>query len=320
MKTGPTQQSLALTANLPPLTESYAATLGLAAKSDYWSLSIGGQERAVRQTGGNLTPTPISASVQVGAPLGITLSDSATWDFTVGGPEGGFTSNATTATWGWATATLQSQYAQMLTPEPNVGWVATVGMAFIPASFTASFTPSYTPSKDAIWQPTLSASLTYNQSLLQFSTSTMVFGLSIDLKLGSGFTLDISSQSQNSSAWLYWPSLFSIPSDIPVQAVNPLTDILDSLSVWDTSKLYAANFKLKSLSMKLSQDLGDWTLSASATATPTLYTPSTGLSIGSYWYINPSFSVNIAWKDIPFMKNTINYQSTVAGASPTLSW
>ncbi|HUX42302.1 MAG TPA: hypothetical protein VMV83_14135 [Rectinemataceae bacterium] len=297
MKTGSTQQSLAFSASLPPLTESYAATLGLAANSVGWSLTLGGQERFVRQTSGNLKASPLTASAKVAAPFGLSISDSLIWDFDLMN----FSSNSASATWGWVTATLQSQYAQRYTILSNA-WSLTGSPSFIPTSFSASFAPRLDPPKDADFQPTLSSSLSYTQSLLRFSDSVMTFGLSVDLKLGAGFALNLSSQSQNRNAWRYWPQLLSIPGSLGSASsymVNPIIDIGNSLAIWNSAALQNANFKLKSLSFKLSQDLDDWTLSASASATPTLSSDST------YWYINPSFTLNIAWKDIPMMKSNI---------------
>ncbi len=305
--TGPVQQSLAFSASLPPLTESYSATLALAAKPAGWTFGLGGQARYARQTGGGLKPSPFSASASVASPIGLSLQDSLTWDFDLAS----FSSNAATATWGWATATLQSQYAQQLTPVAGVGWQAAGGSAFIPASFSATIAPRLDPQKDADFQPTLSSSLSYTQSLIRFSDSLMIFGVSVNLRLGAGFSLDFSTQSQNSLAWKYWPQFFSIPSSFgspDAFRVDPIADIGNSLKFWDSASLQKGNFKLKNLSFRLSQDLDDWTLAASASATPTLSTD------GTYWYINPSFSVNIAWKDIPMLKSAIVYQNS------NLSW
>lgn len=306
MKTGSTQQSLAFSASLPPLTESYAATLGLAVNPVGWSLTLGGQERFVRQSSGNLKASPLTASAKVAAPLGLSVSDSLIWDFDLMN----FSSNLASATWGWATASLQFQYTQSYTIA-NSAWQVTGSPSFIPTSFSASFAPRLDPPKDADFQPTLSSSLSYTQSLLRFSESVMTFGLSVDLKIGSGFSLNLSSQSQNRNAWRYWPQLLPIPASLASAnsyEVNPIIDIANSLAIWNSTALRSANFKLKSLSFKLSQDLDDWTLSASATATPTLSSDST------YWYINPSFTLNIAWKDIPMMKSNITYQNS------NLSW
>ncbi|HUX36280.1 MAG TPA: hypothetical protein VMV44_00135 [Rectinemataceae bacterium] len=306
-KTGSSQQSLGLTASLPPLAESYSANLALAANAGDWTLSLGGQEKALRQSSGPLLPSPLSASGKIGMPLGFSLSDNATWDF----DQGGLSSNVANATWGWASATLQSQYGQVLVPVKDVGWQAVGSPAFIPSSFSFNLAPRLDPPKDADWQPTLSASLSYAQNLLRFSDSVINLGLSLDLKLGSGFSLSFSSQSQNRNAWRYWPQFFSIPTNIGTAdqlRINPLTDILNSLSVFDSTALTKGNFKLKSLSFKLSQDLEDWTLAATGTATPTLD------STGSYWYINPSFSLTVAWKDISAIKSAIVYQNNA------LSW
>ena len=307
VKTGASQQSLTISATLPPLAESYSATLALAANPGGWALGLGSQARYVRQGGGSLKASPLSANAKLVAPFGLSLGDNATWDFDLGT----LSSNSVNATWGWATASLQSQYTQPWSIDLiNKVWKVSPDSSFIPSTFSASLSPRLDPDKSADWQPTLSGSLTYSQSLLRFTDSVMTVNGSIDLKLGSGFLLNFSGQSQNRNVWRYWPSLLGVPPTVMSinPPINPILDILRSLSVWDSSALSDGNFKLKSLSFKLSQDLDDWTLSASATATPTLSADST------YWYINPSFTLNIAWKDIPMMKSAITYQNS------SLSW
>ncbi|MCE1196826.1 hypothetical protein LWX53_10055, partial [bacterium] len=82
-------------------------------------------------------------------------------------------------------------------------------------------------------------------------------------------------------------------------------DLADSLSIWDATKLKSSLFKLQSLSLKLAQDLHDWNLEASLGMSPVLVTPDSGRP---YYQLDFSFSIGVAWKDIPEIKTSLAYE------------
>jgi len=148
---------------------------------------------------------------------------------------------------------------------------------------------------------------------VQFTQSTLSFGLTASLKIGKELTLSISSLSQNTSAWQYYTGLFAstpIVDSNGVQVasptafqVNPITDIWDSLSIWNANDLRTSLFKLKSLSVAVARDLDDWTLSAQVSTSP-LYNPT-----GNTYNLDTKISIVLAWKDISALKSTVNYDS-----------
>jgi hypothetical protein len=155
----------------------------------------------------------------------------------------------------------------------------------------------------------LGSNLSLTQSLVRFTESSLSFNLNISFKVGDTFNFTFSSQSLNSAAWRYFPGLFSDQlSEAGYSAsnsfVNPITDIWNSLSVWDENALRNSYFKLKSLSLKAAQDLHDWTLSAEVSTTP-LYD-----ATKQSYSLNTSFTFLVAWKDIPDIKTTVTKTST----------
>jgi lipopolysaccharide assembly outer membrane protein LptD (OstA) len=152
----------------------------------------------------------------------------------------------------------------------------------------------------------LKPTLSYTQNLVRFTESTLGASVSLSLTSAQGTSLSFSSSSANKSAWRYWTSLFPAtasfdPSDY---SRDFFTDLIDSFSIWDTTKLKSTLFKLQSLSLKLSQDLHDWSLEASLGMSPVLVTPDSGRP---YYQLDFSFSLGVTWKDIPEIKTALAY-------------
>jgi hypothetical protein len=200
------------------------------------------------------------------------------------------------------TATQTSTYA----PQNGVGWVATNDSAFRVSGLSLGLAPQLKGDDSArggaVWS--LGASLSLSQSLVRFTESSLGLNLNASFKVGNALSFTLSSQSLNSSAWRYYPGLFVgelagagyTPAEFQV---NPLSDIWNSLSIWDGDALRKSLFKLKSLSLKAAQDLHDWTLSAEISTAP-LY----NATLQSY-SLDTSFSILIAWKDVPDIKTTV---------------
>jgi hypothetical protein len=62
---------------------------------------------------------------------------------------------------------------------------------------------------------------------------------------------------------------FDLPVELPGET-NPLTDLMDSFNFFDTEKRKASGFKLKSLTLKATHYLGDWTAELGYETTPYL--------------------------------------------------
>jgi hypothetical protein len=172
--------------------------------------------------------------------------------------------------------------------------------------------PKYAPTDLGYFKPNLSSTISFSQNLQRFTDSMLSIGLNANLAIGSGFTLSFATSSQNRSTWRYWPRLFPEASNLLTDpTINPFMDLAKSLAIWDFSPkglLHQGNFKLKSLTLRVTQDLVDWSLSADATVTPKLD------SVNKVYTIDPSFHFSVNWKDIPALKTAITYQNSI------LSW
>jgi hypothetical protein len=300
-------QSLSLTANLPPLLDSYTGILSL----DAGLASLRIQSRMYKQaTDADFSYDPITTSISVGKSPGPLLSDNFVYDTVGVGP----VSNSTSFSWGPLSASLAENQTLSYKPVVGSGWVSYGDQTFAPTDLSLGLKPQWGSAESAassstatIWS--LIPNLALTQSLVRFSDSTLIFGLTASVKVSDQFSLTFSSQSQNSAAWRYYAGAFSSQlssGGFSAQTfqVNPLTDILDSLMIWDSDKLQTSLFKLKSLSIKAVRDLHDWTLSVEVSTMP-LYN-----AISNNYSLDTSISVVLAWKDIQNIKTTITKDST----------
>ncbi len=301
-------QSVSLTASLPPLLDSYAGNLALNAGP----ASLALQSRMYRKAAGAaFSYDPITAGLTVGTSPGPTLKDSFVYDATgdtIGsGSSGGPVSNSTSLSWGFLNASFAARRTRSYKPVVGSGWVAFGEEAFAPSDFSLALNPVLKSAADAAAEApawSLSSNVQLSQSLVRFSESSLSFGLTASFKVGDQLTLSFASVSQNSSAWRYYAGLFgsqlaSGGFSADSFQKSPLTDVWEALQVWDGATLRDSLFKLKSLSVKASRDLHDWTLSAEVATAP-LYD-----STSKSYSLNTTFTFLLAWKDIQDIKTTV---------------
>jgi hypothetical protein len=309
-KVGSWQQSLTVSSTLPPQAESYSASLSLGAGLFGWTTGFSAQERMNRKDA-VVTWAPFSASIRMATPFGLSLSDSGSWDV----ENGWATSNSASLSWGVAQASLSWQRTKpldLVKVGDSLQWQTATDEAFVPTTLALSLAPKYAPTDLGYFKPNLSSTISFSQNLQRFTDSMLSIGLNANLAIGSGFTLSFATSSQNRSTWRYWPRLFPEASNLLTDpTINPFMDLAKSLAIWDFSPkglLHQGNFKLKSLTLRVTQDLVDWSLSADATVTPKLD------SVNKVYTIDPSFHFSVNWKDIPALKTAITYQNSI------LSW
>ncbi len=298
-------QRLSFTASLPPLLEKYSAAYAFSRK--YFQANLTGA--ISRASGGaELLPSTLSALLILGASPFPVLKSDFSWDFDEAAP----LSSVTSLEYGWAKTAFTAKKSKGYSFSDGL-WSTDGTESFRPYEASLSLTPKIgetsakTDTNSSSLQFYLRPTISYTQNLVRFTESTL--GASIDLSLTSaeGTSLSISSVSANKSAWRYWPSLFPSsgsfnPSDY---YRNFLTDLANSLSLWDSAKLKSSLFKLQSFNLKLAQDLHDWNLEAALGMSPVLVTPDSGRP---YYQLDFSFSLAVTWKDIPQIKASKVYE------------
>jgi len=298
-------QRLNFSAYLPPLLERYSA--GYSFDQKYFKASlVGAISRA--SASAELLPSSLSAQLTIGsAPYPVLKSDFS-WDFDEAAP----LSSQTTLSYGWAKASFVAKKSKGYDFSEGI-WSTDGTESFRPYEATLSLTPKIGDPKDKAADGDRSArfafrpTLSYSQNLVRFTESTLGATLDLSFTSGKGTSLSFSSVSANKSAWRYWPSFFpaSASFDPGDYYKGFLGDLIDSFSIWDSTKLKSSLFKLQSLNIKLSQDLHDWDMEAVLGMSPVLVTPDSGRP---YYQLDFSFSLGVAWKDIPELKSSVTYE------------
>lgn len=295
---------LGFTATLPPLLDKYSATLSF--DSRYLRASLAGA-MARTAAASPLEASALSAQLTAGAAPYPVLRSDFSWDFVSDAPY----SSLTSLEYGWARTSFSARKAKGYRLSGGL-WSIDGSEYFRPYEYSLSLSPKFT--KDSarmekgvpVVRSSFRSTLSYTQNLVRFTESAIALGNDFSITSADGTSLSLASSSANKSAWRYWPDFFPDypgfdPSDY---SRNLVSDLADSLSIWNSTALKRSLFKLQSLSIKLAQDLHDWTLDATLGMSPVLVTPDTGRP---YYELDFSFTLAVAWKDIPELKSRLSY-------------
>ena len=325
---GKAVQKLSFSAYLPPLLEKYSA--GYSFDQRYFRASL---QAAVSRasSGADLAPSSLTALIVAGAaPLPILRSEFS-WDFDETAP----LSSITSLEYGWAKAGFTAKKSKGYSFADGL-WNTDGTEFFRPYETSISFAPRFgnaktsekkaesnqkaedslpgdggakksQSSQNTALRLDLRPTITYSQNLVRFTESVLSASLDLSLTSEKGTSLSFQSVSANKSAWRYWPALFSTSSGFDPNDYyrDFLSDIANSLCIWDASRLKSSLFKLQSLGLKLSQNLDDWNLAATLGMSPFLVSPDSGRP---YYQLDFSFSLSVTWKDIPEIKTSVEYQ------------
>jgi hypothetical protein len=292
-------QSLALTATIPPTSESYAALLSL--KAGPAALTM--QDRAYRATAGqSFSFDPLTSTLTLGVAPWPVLADTLIYDFSLGQPQ----SNTSSLSWAGVSAALTEQNTPSYDYIMNSGWITNNDSAFRYTDLTLGVNETVQTDKSlpTIWSLGLNTSL--DQSIIQFSNSTFTFGLTLGYKIRNILDMAFSIQSQNTAFWRYYPQLFPAIDDVggaDLWRRNIVQDLIDSMSIWNTAALQRGLFKLKTLSFTLLHDLEDWTLSLTASVSPILSSDMRN------YVLDTSVAFLVTWKDLSMVKSNVQYDS-----------
>jgi lipopolysaccharide assembly outer membrane protein LptD (OstA) len=295
---------LSFSGYLPPLYEKYAGTYSL----DYKYVKFILQGALSRDTPtDDLLPSSLGGRIVIGADPFPVLTSDMSWDFLTNAPSA-------------SSATLRYQWARLgFNAKKAKGYVFSGGTwsldgteYFRPYDFSVALAPKATSKTNATMKFDARSTLSYTQNIIRFTESKLSAAFDLSLVNKSGTSLTFSSSSSNRSAWRYWTGLFPVtvefnPGDYSRSIVS---DLIDSLSVWDTARLRNGLFKLESMKIKLAQDLHDWNIAASLGMDPVLITPDSGRS---YYQLDFSFTFAVTWKDIPEIKTSLSYDQGVFG-------
>lgn len=295
---GRAHQSLSFSSTLPPEEGTYSASYNI---GNSW---LQGRLKAIVVTedeDDDDDDSSLSAGLVLGGGAYPSLSSEFSWDL----DESTALLSTSTLSYKWAKASFIAKYAKGYVYESNT-WVLDGTEYFRPYQMAFSLTPSVSLGTAGPLEFKAGGDLNYTQNFIKFTESSMGASFGLSLTSNKGTSLSFKSESLNKAAWRYWPGLFPVTDSLDPNDYykNIFEDLADSLAIWDSSRLKQGLFKLKTLSLSLSQDLHDWNLEAKLGMDPLLVTPDSGRP---YYQLDFSFSILVTWKDLPELKSSVAY-------------
>ena len=296
---GSVSESLTLTANLPPLTDSYSAVLKFVFPF-CTNLQFNFGYRQKSKTDDSWVFDPITQSsawsffdknLKINQRLSYNVEDSHMDSFSTSINGYGLTFSYTMS------------YTNPYTFDSDNGtWNRDENKKFLPYELRVNYSTSnlkYTAFAEKLSiAPTLSTDFTFD--LIQITDSYFSFTPGFTIKINNFLDFSFSSESRNDVIFRYVQDYVNMDIEIPGET-NVFKDLLNSFAFGDKALRESSGFKLKKLKMTLSHDLHDWTLNSSFTLEPRLIKTS-----NLYRYdFSPYFTLSVSWNPMSSIKTTV---------------
>jgi hypothetical protein len=208
-----------------------------------------------------------------------------------------FTSVATSFSYGSLTGAFSAKRSVGYGLDPDKGWIVDDAEEKLRPQ---SLSLSYRQTKDLppLWKNRIGLNYGVDSSFAfdfqRYTQSSFTFVLSTTFKISEFLDLTFASSSKNSVVYRYFQDMpaFGLPLRLPGET-NPLADLLDSFAFSDVEKRKASGFKLKSLSVKATHYLGDWTAQLGYETTPYLD------SVTRTYKFTSEISFLVKWTPVP---------------------
>lgn len=291
-------EKITLTSNLPPLLGSYSydASLGVAFVDATLSTRLFEKENDRKKWFWD----PFKASLSWTLPLGITLSQSYTYDL----EEKEHTQLVFKAKMGFFSSEYSINNTVRYKLVEGAGWkLDGTDKHFIPTAFTVFFNNSSKKLQFYEWKNrvyldgTLDSNLRFD--LLRPTSSSFSFSPGVVLKIHEFMDITFSSTSTNEVLARYFQDWIDLPAPLPGET-NIAADLVNSFCFYDQAVMRSSGFKLKKLNLGITHYLHDWTAKFNTTIEPVLKKD------GAYHYeFSPSITFIVEWKPISDIKTTV---------------
>ena len=297
---GGVSQTLALTASLPPETQSYDGSYAISTTNGSLKFSCGYDE----DDDDDWSFDPFNQSFSY--TLFDTVKVAESYEYNI---EDSYNDNfSVSASWKGLNMSYDMEYQYAETFDEDEGWVTSDDKSFLPDSADISYSSDFrtvtNKSKTLTLTPQLTTSL--SADFICPTDSVFTFKPSFKFVINDFVSLTFSSESTNEVLLRYiqdWAQNFSwytLP-DISGEE-NIFIDLLNSFAFWDESKREDSGFKLSDFSISLEHNLHDWTMKSEFEVSPQLITDD---SDGYYYDFSPYFTLSIVWKPMSSMKTVI---------------
>jgi len=284
-----TSDSLALTAQLAPLTPTYTGLLLLAAGPAKGKVQGGFAEiSGARQ----YQPLVVSGTLDFGKPLNAT--EELQFD-------------------------VSSSALSRSTSQLGLGGFSS---AFVAERIQNELVPStvrlgYESGGDPVWywkdriKADLSVKTHWYMNLQKYTDNLFDFTLAFNVSIYKFLDLSFSSLSDNSRTYLYFPSM---ARSLGQTSINPITDLINSFNFFNPTARINSSFKIRTITAKVVQHFGDWDLTFQYQGSPQLITttdPNTAKQTTQYTW-SPIFAIQVQWNAVPEIKSNIHGDNTGA--------
>lgn len=292
LATPATNDSLAVTLQLPPLVPTMIARLDAAGGALKGRVQGG---FAAPPTG--ILPQPLVVNAAVDFTPGFPFSASEELQFDLGG------SVLTRATSQLGFAGLAGTFVAQNTGSPNQLVPGTLRLGYEAAADPLWYwrdRVKLVPGLKTHWYLNLQ---NYIDNLFDFSPS-------LTLTVYKNLDFTFSSVSNNTRTYLYIPGWSGFPW------VSPLTDLLRSFNFANNDDRRRSGFKIQTLSLKVVQHFPDWDVSVQYQGSPQLMTINGSTAQQYQW--SPTFAIQVQWNAISEVKSNIHQDYTGTATVPSL--
>lgn len=292
-------ESITLSGNLPPLTNSYSGSVTF--KFPFctnMSFSMGYKQKSKDDLTWVFEPF-VQNSTWSFFNNKVTLTQNFKYDIENMHPE---KLSLSLKMWGLTSSYTMNYTNPYKFSEVEGTWNLINEKDFLPYDFKISYTmPKSTLeffAGDFTISPTFSSEIRFD--LIQFTGCYLSVSPGINLKITDNLTFTFSAQSRNDVIYRYVQDWFDLGIELPGET-NIFKDLFNSFAFGNTKLRQSSGFKLKKLTMTLSHDLHDWILNSSFSLEPRLIKSSK-----PYRYdFSPYFTLSVAWKPMSSLKTTI---------------
>lgn len=215
------------------------------------------------------------------------------------------TSTSTLSAWGLSAAYRHQRTTPYRFDTTVRRWVVAGPQDFLPHELRFSYSLDLPSVQWWYYRNTLSSKVTLSWpiNLQQFSQMPLNLDYTITYKLLRFLDLQITEGIVNRTAYRYFPALTETFGTGVVKPVNPLSDLLDSLSIWDQQALHRTGFKMTRLSVALVHYLDDWSVKLDYSGSPqsktvgnqTQFEWAGTLTILVQWFPVPELKTQMQW-------------------------
>lgn len=187
----------------------------------------------------------------------------------------------------------------------NIGWKLSGDKKSLePKDFSLGYNKIF--KKEKLWKNRFSFSIDIGTNikfdLQRYTNSSLNFDLGITFSIKDVLDVSFKAKSANSVMYRYFPSLFSLPVDVPGEK-NMFVDLINSFRFDNESLRKSSGFKLRELSVELTHYMGDWNMNLNINLAPYL---NMNTSVPSYQF-NTEVSFLVTWIPISLIKSEIKY-------------